>query len=340
MQRLKLGWSRDQITLRLRDSGFLVSPAPEHLGFLHRGIFEYLAARHLAWQKSDGCGWVDEFLDKKAWDPNYQEVFVFLAGLLEDPQALLKNLADASKDDRFRHRLVLASQCLPEVDPSKVEICREFIAGQARVYLDSLLPKEIAGQWWPNSTNPESFARAVELLNASEPLGWRRFGAGFPTPTFLAEAGLGTDPDERVRRTAEYAGTALDVAVINPNILSALARLPGGKDDGINRAALGVFEAPNLPATTIGEKMILPLRESISDKRFNRIYVPPKNLADLVRRLVDSDPTVRIGMGKYIEDLHGSGTRIFHRHRFFNRFGSFWFSQSVANLSTFDRFRI
>lgn len=55
-----------------------------------------------------------QLVDKKAWDPRYQEIVVLLAGQLNDPVPLLDLLVYETEDDLFGHRLALAAQCLPE----------------------------------------------------------------------------------------------------------------------------------------------------------------------------------------------------------------------------------
>ena len=54
--------------------------------------------------------------DHMCWKTEWREVFLFLAGSLEDPVPLLDLLSDQSRDDMFRHRLALAAECLPEID--------------------------------------------------------------------------------------------------------------------------------------------------------------------------------------------------------------------------------
>jgi predicted NACHT family NTPase len=97
--------------------------------FLHLTIQEYLAAAALARLVNDdqGRGWetqiafmgkkwlVSQLVDKKAWDPRWQEVITLLAGQMDNPIPLLELLCDPSRDDIFRHRLCLAARCLPEI---------------------------------------------------------------------------------------------------------------------------------------------------------------------------------------------------------------------------------
>ena len=64
-------------------------------------------------------------LDHKAWLEEWQEVFLFLAGTLEDPVPLLDILSDGNnirRDDWARHRLALAALCIAEIAPEKRNI--------------------------------------------------------------------------------------------------------------------------------------------------------------------------------------------------------------------------
>jgi hypothetical protein len=98
--------------------------------FLHLTFQEYLGACYLA-ERINASGWEStvlpfdtqdrtasarEFVDRKAWLPEWQEVIVLLAGNLKDPVPLLELLTDEAKDDMFRHRLALAALCLPEIE--------------------------------------------------------------------------------------------------------------------------------------------------------------------------------------------------------------------------------
>jgi predicted NACHT family NTPase len=124
-----------ELTRRMRqwseEDGLLVEAGagddPPYL-FLHLTFQEFLAARHLA-QHINNHGWTkplplgeegkgapaQDFVDRMAWLPAWQEVIVLLAGNLDDPLPLLEILADESKDDLFRHRLAVAALCLPEI---------------------------------------------------------------------------------------------------------------------------------------------------------------------------------------------------------------------------------
>ncbi len=84
--------------------------------FAHSTFGEYLTASALATQVQEQ-GWdrVQRPIDGFASSSEWREVIIFLAGLLTDPTPLLTILADASRDDIYRHRLSLACECLLEL---------------------------------------------------------------------------------------------------------------------------------------------------------------------------------------------------------------------------------
>lgn len=105
------------------------------LSFLHPAFRDYLAARELAGQLR-GLKWkqevldlpegrysAEQLLDEKADDPAWQEVFVFLAGLLPAELALVMVqqlagsgcLGPAQSGDRRQRRLLLAARCACEI---------------------------------------------------------------------------------------------------------------------------------------------------------------------------------------------------------------------------------
>ncbi|MGH8548208.1 MAG: NACHT domain-containing protein [Methylococcales bacterium] len=117
----------------LKATGILVAVGTDidtPLLFLHRTFHEYLAACHLAGKyrikQAPPVSWAEfaPIISKKAWLPEWQEVIVLLAGLIEDPVSLLEMLVDPNPtalnphgDDVFRHRLALACLCLAEIEP-------------------------------------------------------------------------------------------------------------------------------------------------------------------------------------------------------------------------------
>jgi predicted NACHT family NTPase len=119
----------DDLTL---NCGILRGSQNQGYFFLHLTMQEYLAAAALARLVSDDQGkrwetqialagkhWtIRQLVDKKAWDPRWQEVVTMLAGQVDNPIPLLEMLCDPVRDDIFRHRLCLAARCLPEI-PSK-----------------------------------------------------------------------------------------------------------------------------------------------------------------------------------------------------------------------------
>jgi HEAT repeat protein len=89
------------------------------LMYTHRTFGEYLAGHALGCRLNNLGAPEWKLLDRKTWDPNWQEVLVFATGHLDSGPAgkLLGVLEDRSSDDVFRHRLALASFCLRELRP-------------------------------------------------------------------------------------------------------------------------------------------------------------------------------------------------------------------------------
>ena len=108
-----------------QNSGILRGSAEQGYFFLHLTIQEFLVAMVLAKHVNQG-GWetsinmagklvrIDRLIDRKVWDPRWQEVITFLSGQLDAPLPLLTLLTNERKDDVFRHRLALTALCLPE----------------------------------------------------------------------------------------------------------------------------------------------------------------------------------------------------------------------------------
>jgi HEAT repeat protein len=112
--------------------------AGSRFAFPHRSLWEFLAA----WPIGDRLGleasplW--EFVDRKGWDPGWEECLVFVAGLLamrtgvggERPvRRLLELFAADGVDDPRGHRLALAVRCLAELPPDARDEERAAIEG-------------------------------------------------------------------------------------------------------------------------------------------------------------------------------------------------------------------
>lgn len=138
----------------LRNSGLLRGDVERGYFFLHLTVQEYLTASAIA-KAANESGWeiilqfsgrdtsLRQSVDRKAWDPRWQEVIILLAGQLDDPLPLLNLLADKHKDDYLRHRLALAAQCLPEVRPVLDQRPLEVVDFSRRALLPALLKSSL-----------------------------------------------------------------------------------------------------------------------------------------------------------------------------------------------------
>lgn len=119
-------WANALRTDFVHNSGILRGSGEQGFFFLHLTVHEFLAAAAIAHLVNEE-GWdtrierpgvgvtLRQLIDRKAWDPRWQEVITFLAGQLTAPLPLLNLLATEKHDDIFRHRLALAARCLPEL---------------------------------------------------------------------------------------------------------------------------------------------------------------------------------------------------------------------------------
>ena len=119
-------WANALLEDLLHNSGLLRGDAQLGFFFFHLTVQEFLTAAALAQHINDN-GWnaqlavagktlrVSHLIDKKSWDPRWQEVIALLGGQLTDPLPLLSMLTIKKKDDIFFHRLTLAAQSFAEV---------------------------------------------------------------------------------------------------------------------------------------------------------------------------------------------------------------------------------
>ena len=319
-------WGKNQVTDELRLTGLLVEPAPYQLAFLHRSFFEFLTAWHLSKklrQKPRQSSKADYLLllDKKAWDPAYKEVFAYIVGLLDNPEPLFNILSDPKKDDRFRHRLELASYCLPEIKPCFKATAgfpefRERLAKEARDYLDSVLPKEIAGKWWPMGDNLSRFCAASGRWNDIRRLGLGHLKLVIASQEILAVLARGlADPDRDVRRNMAKAVRELGPAAASPEILAALARgiVDPDRDVRLNMA----WAVGELGAVAASPEILAALAQSLADLdsygmpdimveavgNIGAAAAKPELLAALLSGLADPDCKVRSRMAKAVGNI-------------------------------------
>ena len=231
----------------LHNSALLRGNENDGYFFLHLTIQEYLAASAIArvidespqgWDSTVGrsevgCS-VGHLVSRRAWDPLWQEVIVFLAGLLDDPTPLLEMLADPkpananpSGDDVFRHRLALAAHCAAEIPASKRDRVGPLIDD---------ITAEVFSLWWHHTR--ENRTPAVRHLSALlSRLCEANIRLGNATlPDRIHEEMRRKDP--HAQQTALKALGHVGKAGATPAVLGVLAKLLGGLDDDLASAAL------------------------------------------------------------------------------------------------------
>lgn len=130
------------------DLGFLTTSDAE-ITFRDPSFHEFLAASYVA-SRINTDGWdapleapgnnlkstpAGALLDDQAFEPTWETLIVFVAGLLHDPAPLVELLANEQKDDFYRHRLGLLCRCYRGLDAQH----RQGIASQMRpVFADVL----------------------------------------------------------------------------------------------------------------------------------------------------------------------------------------------------------
>jgi len=132
----------------LQGKRLLVSADEQHSVYTtpHRTFIEFLTAEAIARQIENGSspddgsvGQLDDlwkFLDDAAWNPAWDQVFVFLAGRLNDSSTLLEMLSDPEVDDSLRHRLGLAGRCIGELTPEQCNRSLPLIQSTGEQVLD------------------------------------------------------------------------------------------------------------------------------------------------------------------------------------------------------------
>lgn len=171
-------WSRDQLRIQikstvqqgqfwglqkrfhqlfddLQDSGILVpvtaGDSNSPMMFLHRTIGEFLAGERIATSINESKDQCWELVEKKSWDPNWEQVILFVAGCLKEPSDLLGRLINGSPtqlnpygDDLLRHRLLLAAKSIREMDVTSGDFARGDVASGIGVSVIELL-RQIPG---------------------------------------------------------------------------------------------------------------------------------------------------------------------------------------------------
>ena len=236
-----------------QNSGLLRGDSNHGYFFLHLTVQELLTAFFLAravntnekkWEAivnvSDKRWTVRELIDKKAWDPRWQEVIVLFASQLDDPLPLLRLLADKGRDDFFRHRLALAALCLPELSLKNTSDGVPLKGEETVNAAADAITTQAFSEWWEHYTN--GTAETVPHLTQALPaLG--QVNAQINGTSLLAHLeGLLADTDETVVEASAEAVCKLRGIAITPGILTRLVNMADPDGGIIERLFLRTVE--------------------------------------------------------------------------------------------------
>jgi HEAT repeat protein len=216
-------WANALRTDLAGNSGLLRGSAEHGFFFLHPTIQEFLVARALA-DAINEKGWetaiptankrvsTRHLIDRKAWDPRWQEVLLFLAGQIADPLPLLNLLANAKRDDLFGCRLALAALCLPEI-PSVFDEKFSLIVEQVTARVVS---------HWTRYERENTTVAVMQLTQTFPALGQVNGRIeSIPFLQWLCRQLHDTDKEARAR-AAELLGYIGEAIVQHPEVLAAL----------------------------------------------------------------------------------------------------------------------
>ena len=271
----------------------------------HRSFVEYLAGSALARQLEQPNTWnagrpqeppvdpaaVWRLLDRKAWDPAWQEIIRFLAGALADPSDLLRQLQNPFRapdgkrgDDVQRHGLALAGLCLGEIRQPVVEAHWEVVAGVASAALTVWLKHRIT-----------SLGEAVKPVYAALPFLTRRPPPRGGPAHFIAELrALLVDDAWRVREAASQALGALGPAVLatDPAHVGALRALLGDDHGDVREATSEALGALGPAVLTTHPAVAGALHAALSDDDWRVREAASEALGALGPAVLATDPAV------------------------------------------------
>jgi hypothetical protein len=230
----------DRLVMEFKRAGLLVATsggANPLFAFIHRGVFEFLAAGQLARQFQndytalefgvapeikdlESSKSIANLLAHKAWLDDWQEIIVLTIGQLANPLPLLQILFCSGshmelsiRDDIARHRRTLACQALLEI-PANI---RDGLGD----YLE-ILANEIFDEWWLNFSRcvfrRDNLEKSVRVLAALNVL-WH----GDPIVNRLERFLKGTSAEQYNAAFAIYSGAIPQIPSTIPVDLFRLA---------------------------------------------------------------------------------------------------------------------
>jgi len=275
---------------------------------IHLTVQEFLVASAL---KRRGWGNIDSLIDRKSWDPRWEEVVIMLAGLLDDAGPLIEMLADDAKDDFIRHRTIIAGLMLPEMTEAARSTSEQQITRLTTTLLDKFgATKEGSRELQTHFGRAMS---ALALVNgryrriplllwlaktaAKEPASWSEwclewFAESAATPALIGaltrKLSDGLSPSSELANAA-HAFRWLGAAAVTPRVTAALLRLLADDEELVRASAARTFGSLGAVAAT--RKTVDSLRCLVHDDKWEARSAAADALVELGAEVVR--PNVR-----------------------------------------------
>jgi len=232
--------------------------------FPHRSILEYLTARSLMekLKKSDAAEW--GLVDRNwSWDPNWEQVILFLAGKLSEHEVaiyrLITTLSNRRTDDAIHYRLLLAAKCLSELPGETLAQLRETV--------EDITERTLS--WWERSRTPISRSAVSALARVKSTNGHRlvtRLLEGLRNRNAWSEL-FSKVENEGLQPAATEALLAIGPAPDREDLVRPLLELLHNEDRVLQMAAVGPLVA--VGATVDRADIVSRLLQSLRDPDYH-----------------------------------------------------------------------
>ena len=261
-----------------------------------------------------------DFLDKKAWDPEWEPVLKSWVGTTTSPLLLLEGFAAKERDDLARHRLGTTGRCLVEVT-QRVRDESEWQALDRRVAIEASeewrdavreqaeeFAAQSLGTFWMRS----AAALGARLADQDDAVGkaiteaFRKWGEAMPVEVQTALVQCFADENVSVRKNA-LGDLPTFRNTIPPWVQEALVKALADDVAAVRLVVVGRFLTPDrYPITSGGMgrfgriEVITRQKEAWEISQVNTLLRQPV-YAVLVARLSDTDDAVRKAAAEALE---------------------------------------